>query len=123
MGRIIRLTEQDLARIVRRVINEKEMIFEDEHPLKITKALFDNYGRGSFVKGSYVVLSDGKTYKFSDDSIVYSSECGTGHMSKRITKEYTAGPDGISLPQNCRVSVKSLSLTCDSTGCKKDVVN
>jgi peptidoglycan hydrolase-like protein with peptidoglycan-binding domain len=31
MGRIIRLTEQDLARIVRRVIRENEMIlFEDE---------------------------------------------------------------------------------------------
>ena len=102
MRRTVRLTESDLARIVRRVIREQP------EELKITKAVFDNYGKGQTnTKGSYVVLSDGKTYNFSDNSIGYTDQCSPG--------EYT----GKTLPQYCSVSIKTLSLRCDSTGCKK----
>ena len=80
----------------------------DTPTLKITKAVFDDFGKGqNTTKGSYVVLSDGITYKFSDGSIVYAHQCSPG--------EYT----GETLPQYCDVTIKSLSLQCNKDGCKK----
>jgi len=101
-GKVIRLTESDLQKIVKRIIMEGDQ-------LKITKAVFDDYGKGQTkTKGSYVVLSNGKTYRFSDNGIGYSYQCSPG--------EYT----GEKLPQHCSVNIRGLGLECDSTGCKKD---
>jgi hypothetical protein len=108
-GKVINLTESDLKRIVKRVIME-----EDNTGLKITKAVFDDYGEGQTkTKGSYVVLSDGETYRFKDDEIGYSYQCSPG--------EYT----GETLPKHCSVYIYDpltleYSIECDSTGCKKD---
>ncbi len=103
MKKIIRLTESDLMRIVKRVIME-----QNTQSLKITKAVFDDYARGQYkTKGSYVILSDGKTYKFSDGAMGYVNECSQG--------SYT----GENLPQKCSVRIKSLGIDCTSNGCVK----
>ena len=71
MKRIVRLTESDLARIVKRVISENEMIFEDEHQgMKLIANQLKPYGykqytvgensvwKGDESKGSGVVYYD-----------------------------------------------------------------
>jgi len=107
MKKIVRLTESDLTRIVKRVIMEQDT--QNTQSLKITKAVFDDYGKGQTkTKGSYVILSDGKTYKYSDNSMEYTYQCSPG--------TYT----GENLPQNCSVMILSLGMVCTSKGCIKD---
>jgi len=102
MKRIVRLTERDITRIVRRVINEE---FNDTQTLKIIEAKFKDFFRSS--SGSYVTLSDGKTYQDSDGSMKYYPQCTPGTYI------------GKTLPEGCSVSITNLGLICDSTGCKK----
>ena len=106
--KVVRLTEEDLVRIVKKVIREQS---EDLNNAEI-ETLFIKQGR----MGSYVKLSNGKTYKYSEGSNLklpsmgYAQQCKPGEYS------------GNNLPQYCSVSISlddGSRYICDNEGCKK----
>jgi hypothetical protein len=109
MKRIIRLTESDLARIVKRVIMEQTTSLDDQ---TITKLSIKS---GSI--GSSVTLSNGETYNYTPEDVttfpqmVYSGWCKPG--------EY----EGNRLPQGCSATItleNNKRYICDSSGCNEE---
>ena len=103
--KVVRLTESDLVRIVKKILSEQKT------DVTITKLVI-NKNR----IGSSVTLSNGETYNYSEGGVFkkppmgYSVECKPG--------EY----NGDNLPKFCKLYArlsKSEYYTCDSTGCKK----
>jgi len=106
--KVVRLTEEDLVRIVKKVIREQS---EDLNNAKI-ETLFIKQGR----MGSYVKLSNGKTYEYSEGSnfklpsMGYTQQCKPGEYS------------GNNLPEYCTVSIEledKSRYKCDGKECKK----
>ena len=107
--KVVRLTEEDLVRIVKKVIREQSE--QNLDGAKITK-LSINQNR----VGSYVTLSNGETYKYSEGSNLelpsmgYTQQCKPGEYS------------GNNLPEYCTVSIKledKSRYKCDGKRCKK----
>ena len=112
MAKIIRLTESDLARIVRRVLNE-----QSEDPgidgLKI-KSLIITDGDGD---ASSIVLTDGQTFVK-----------GMGNIRFEIGQYCKPGKyNSQTIPKGCGVSIHSGRLGdrkyyCDAQGCKFEAI-
>lgn len=71
MGRIIRLTENDLSNIVRRVINESRLLMEQEVKM-VEGSTWACYGGAEGPSPDYVKMSGNEIEFFKDDSIMNS---------------------------------------------------
>ena len=100
MKRIVRLTESDLARIVRRVIRENEMLFEDDHQgMKSIATQLKPYGykqetvgtnsvwKGNESNGSGVVFYDNTFHVYIKGKSGGNFKIGEDYDSSGIVKK------------------------------------
>ena len=129
MKRIIRLTESDLTRIVRRVISEQEddenvlNYFQKKYPevIKMAEYADDKVGstmnRGIYAfkdkNGMYIRTSEGTSIiPMTDDNMVTFSVMNNGTTKIEYFNDFGVDPTPISIPK----TFEQFKKWCDSVG-------
>jgi hypothetical protein len=107
MKKIIRLTESDLAKIIKKVISETQENVQNFVGIKMKKIVVDKNSDGTLGDKTMITLSNGDTV--------------TKDMINNISDECGSGGDVNSLNEKCmaQFSTNKLDLTCFKSGCSK----
>lgn len=105
MKKIIRLTENDLAKIIKKVISETEENFPG-FGMKIKSIFVDRKPDGTLGDKTTVTLNNGKIIPNNQISEI-SAECKSGDFNN--------------LNENCRVGISTnkFDWMCSKSGCNK----